>query len=139
MESASADTKSFIQNLSIQIVPIVSGGLIRAEDVVGGEEIFVAGYPLGNMVSDSMRLVPGLVNATKGYENDITQFETDASIKMMNRWKKERSFAITTSGYHTYFGMASSALHNDGELVVKEDATKAEIKRAFAKSLKARR
>ena len=84
MEMASADTKSFIQNLSIEIVPIISGGLIRAEDVVGGEEIFVAGYPLGSMVSDSMRLVPGLVNATKGYENDITQFETDASIKKGN-------------------------------------------------------
>ena len=84
MELASADTKSFIQNLSTEIVPIVSGGLIRAEDVIGGEEVFVAGYPLGNMVSDSMRLVPGLVNATKGYENDITQFETDASIKKGN-------------------------------------------------------
>ncbi len=84
MEMASTDTKSFIENLSIQIVPIVSGGLIRAEDVIGGEEIFVAGYPLGNMVSDSMRLVQGLVNATKGYENDITQFETDASIKKGN-------------------------------------------------------
>ena len=84
MEMASADTKSFIQNLSTEIVPIVSGGLIRAKDVIGGEEIFVAGYPLGNMVSDSMRLVPGLVNATKGYENDITQFETDASIKKGN-------------------------------------------------------
>ena len=84
MEMASADTKTFIQNLSIEIVPIVSAGLIRAEDVIGGEEIFVAGYPLGSMVSDSMRLISGLVNATKGYENDITQFETDASIKKGN-------------------------------------------------------
>ena len=81
---ASADTKTFIQNLSIEIVPIVSAGLIRAEDVIGGEEIFVAGYPLGSMVSDSMRLISWLVNATKGYENDITQFETDASIKKGN-------------------------------------------------------
>ena len=84
MEMASTNTKTFIQNLSIEIVPVLSGGLIRAEDVIGGEEIFVAGYPLGSMVSDSMRLVPGLVNATKGYENDITQFETDASIKKGN-------------------------------------------------------
>ncbi len=53
--------------------------------------------------------------------------------------KKEKSFAIKTSGYHTYFGMASSALNNDGELIVKEDATKAEIKRAFAKSLKGKK
>jgi hypothetical protein len=35
--------------------------------------------------------------------------------------------------------MASSALNNDGELIVKEDATKAEIKRAFAKSLKGKK
>ena len=35
--------------------------------------------------------------------------------------------------------MASSALGNDGEFVVKEDATKAEIKRAFAKSLKGKK
>ena len=66
-------------------------------------------------------------------------YETDASIKMMNRWKKERSFAITTSGYHTYFGMASSALNSDSEFDVKEDATKAEIKRAFTKSLKGKK
>ncbi len=84
MEMASADTKSFIQNLSIQIVPIVSGGLIRAEDVKGGEQIYVAGFPHGNMISDSMRLVPGLVNSTRGFENDITQFETDAVIRKGN-------------------------------------------------------
>ena len=66
-------------------------------------------------------------------------YETEDTEKMMRRWKKEKSFAIKTSGYHTYFGMASSALNNDGELVVKEDATKAEIKKAFAKSLKGKK
>lgn len=84
MEMASADTKSFVQNLSIQIVPIVSGGLIRVEDVKGGEQIYVAGFPHGNMISDSMRLLPGLVNSTMGFENDITQFETDAVIRKGN-------------------------------------------------------
>ena len=84
MEMASTDTKTFIEKFAVEIVPVLSGGLMRSEDVIGGEEIFVAGYPLGSMVSDSMRLVPGLVNATKGYENDITQFETDASIKKGN-------------------------------------------------------
>ena len=66
-------------------------------------------------------------------------YETEDTEKMMRRWKKERSFAIKTSGYHTYFGMASSALQNDGELIVKEDATKADIKRAFAKSVKGKK
>ena len=58
---------------------------------------------------------------------------------MMRRWKKEKSFAIKTSGYHTYFGLSSSALNTDGEFQVKEDATKAEIKRAFGKSLKGKK
>ena len=49
MDMASAETKSFIQNLSIQVVPIVSGGLIRIEDVKGGEQVYIAGYPLGNI------------------------------------------------------------------------------------------
>ena len=84
MDMASAETKSFIQNLSMQIVPIVSGGLIRIEDVKGGEQVYVAGFPHGNMISDSMRLVPGLVNSTRGFENDITQFETDAVIRKGN-------------------------------------------------------
>ena len=84
MDMASVETKSFIQNLSIQIVPIVSGGLIRIEDVKGGEQVYVAGFPHGNMISDSMRLVPGLVNSTRGFENDITQFETDAVIRKGN-------------------------------------------------------
>ena len=57
----------------------------------------------------------------------------------MVRWKKEKCFAIKTSGYDTYFGMSSTALNNDGEFEVKEDATKAEIKRAFGKSLKGKK
>ena len=67
-----------------------------------------------------------------GYEGEVLE-------KMMRRWKKDKSFAIKTSGYHTYLGMASSALNNDGELIVKEDATKADIKRAFAKSVKGKK
>jgi len=66
-------------------------------------------------------------------------YEGEALEKMMRRWKKDKSFAIKTSGYHTYLGMASSALNNDGELIVKEDATKADIKRAFAKSVKGKK
>ena len=31
---------------------VLSGGLMRSEDVSGGEEILVVGYPLGNMVSE---------------------------------------------------------------------------------------
>ena len=84
MEMASADTKSFVQRLAIQLVPIISGGLMRSEDVRGGEEILVAGYPLGNMVSDTIKVTKGIVSATKGMDNDVSQFEIDAVIRKGN-------------------------------------------------------
>ena len=63
--------------------------------------------------------------------------EGDSSYeKLMKNWKKEKAFSIKTSGYHSYFGLSSSALSNDDEFEVQEDATKAQIKRAFVKSLK---
>ncbi len=55
---------------------------------------------------------------------------------VMKKWRKEKSFSIKKSGYHTYFGLSSSVLDNDIEFEVQEDATKAQIKRAFVKSLK---
>ena len=45
---------------------------MRSEDVVGGEQIYIAGYPLGNMVSDQMKLGDGIVSATKGMDNDVS-------------------------------------------------------------------
>ena len=62
-----------------------------------------------------------------GYEN------------MMKIWKKEKSFTIKTSGYHSYFGLSSNALANEDEFEVKQDATKAQIKRAFVKSLRGKK
>ena len=84
MEMASADTKSFVQKLSIQVVPVLSGGLMRSEDVVGGEEIFVAGFPLANQISDSLKLSDGIVSSTKGYENDISKFEISSVVRKGN-------------------------------------------------------
>ena len=84
MEMASADTKTFVQRLAVQIVPIISGGLMRSEDVSGGEDILVAGYPLGNMVSDTIKVTKGIVSATKGMDNDVSQFEIDAIIRKGN-------------------------------------------------------
>jgi len=59
--------------------------------------------------------------------------------RITKSWKKDKAFSIKTSGYHTYFGLSSTALANDDEFEVKEDATKAQIKRAFAKSLKSKK
>ena len=67
-----------------------------------------------------------------GYEGDLYH-------KTLSRWKKEKSFAIKNSGYHTYFGLSSNALANEDEFEVDDEATKAQIKRAFVKSLKTKK
>ena len=57
----------------------------------------------------------------------------------MKDWKKTKSCTISDAGYHKYFALSSSALSNDAEFEVKEDATKAQIKSAFTKSLKGKK
>ena len=53
----------------------------------------------------------------------------------MIEWKKNRSMSISGSGYQKYFGLSSTVLSSDTEFEVKDDATKAQIKSAFKKSL----
>ena len=59
--------------------------------------------------------------------------------KAMSDWKKNKSFTITNSAYSGYFGMSSSALAQESEFEVSEDATKNQIKSAFVKSLKTKK
>jgi hypothetical protein len=59
--------------------------------------------------------------------------------KIQNDWKKVKSFTITKSGYDAYFGMSASALSQESEFDVAEDATKSQIKSAFVKSLKTKK
>ena len=63
------------------------------------------------------------------------EYRTDEIEKYMKIWRKQRAFAIKDIGYDTYFGLSSSALDNDTEFEVKEDATKSQIRSAFKKSL----
>ena len=73
---------------------------------------------------DAGQFIRRYMGYTEEYEN------------VMKKWRKEKSFSIKNSGYHTYFGLCSNALSNEDEFEVKEDATKAQIKSAFVKSLK---
>ena len=59
--------------------------------------------------------------------------------KIQSDWKKLKSFTITNSGYDAYFGLSSNILSQDAEFDVHETATKAQIKSAFAKSLKTKK
>ena len=67
-----------------------------------------------------------------GYNGDLLD-------KTISSWRKNKSFTIKTSGYDSYFGLSSSTLSNDDEFQVQTDATKAQIKRAFVKSLKGKK
>jgi len=59
--------------------------------------------------------------------------------RTMSDWKKNKSFSIKSSGYHSYFGLSSAALSTDSEFEVAEDATKSQIKTAFVKSLRGKK
>ena len=59
--------------------------------------------------------------------------------KVQRDWRKNKSFTIKNSGYDAYFAMSSAVLSEDAEFEVDEDATKAQIKRAFVKSLKTKK
>ena len=50
-------------------------------------------------------------------------------------WRKTKSFICTSSAYTVQYALHIKALDNDTDFEVAEDATKAQIKRAFAKSL----
>ena len=57
----------------------------------------------------------------------------------MRDWKKQKSFSIKTSGYHSYFGISSNVLSKNSEFEVNDGASKSQIKSAFVKSLKTKK
>jgi hypothetical protein len=59
--------------------------------------------------------------------------------KVMSSWRKEKAFTLKKSGYHSYFGLSATALSQDTQFAVSEDASKAQIKSAFVKSLKSKK
>ena len=58
---------------------------------------------------------------------------------MFNKWKKNRTCTITNSGYNAYFAISAASLAQESEFDVDDEATKAQIKRAFVKSLKTKK
>jgi len=58
---------------------------------------------------------------------------------IMTDWRKHKTFTVTGSGYDAYFGLSSTVLAEDSEFDVDDSATKAQIKRAFVKSLKTKK
>ena len=80
-----------------------------------------------------------LLTSGDSYNFLSTHLDGTDLINARVEWRNTKTASIKTSGYHTYFGLSSNALSNDTEFEVKEDATKADIKKAFAKTLKGKK
>ena len=75
-----------------------------------------------------------------GYEYDGDLNDNLAWADADREWKKTRSFICLSSAYTVQYALAISALNTDDEFTIeKEDPTKADIKRAFTKSLKGKK
>jgi len=81
---ASAETKSLIRKLGIKVVPLASDGLLRLDDIELGEKVMVAGYPYGDIFSDTIKVTFGNVSATRGMGDDSGQFQLDAAVQPGN-------------------------------------------------------
>ena len=74
-------------------------------------------------------------------KRDASQFMRmhNASEKVREEWRRNKSFVLKDSGYDAYFGLSSTVLAQDAEFDVDDGATKAKIKTAFVKSLKTKK
>jgi hypothetical protein len=65
-----------------------------------------------------------------------TKYESNEYNQINLEWKKNKSFILKNSGYHSYFGFGSNSLSQNSQFMVSDSASKSEIKNAFVKSLK---
>jgi S1-C subfamily serine protease len=83
-EMASVETKSLIRKLGLRVVPLSSNGLLRSDDVELGERLLVAGFPYGDIFSNTIKVTGGMVSAIRGIGDDTGQFQMDAAVQPGN-------------------------------------------------------
>ena len=115
LEMASAESQSLIQKLGIVVVPLASKGLLRSEDVKLGEKVLVAGYPFGELFSNTIKVTSGIVSATRGAGDDSGQFQLDAAVQPGNSGgpilnSKGGVVGITVSGLGAKFAELADTL-----------------------------
>ena len=81
---ASSESKSLISKLNQSVVPLASQGLLRPDDVELGEDVLVAGYPYGELFSNTIKVTKGIVSANRGIGDDSSQFQMDAAVQAGN-------------------------------------------------------
>ena len=83
-QMASVETKSLISKLGLKLVPLASEGLFKSDDVELGEDVLVAGYPYGDMFSNSIKVTKGIISSNIGMGDDRGQFQMDAAVQPGN-------------------------------------------------------
>ena len=58
--------------------------MVRSDDVELGEDVLVAGYPYGELFSDTIKVTKGIVSSHKGMGDDSGQFQMDAAVQPGN-------------------------------------------------------
>ena len=86
---ASAETKSLISKLNVQklglkLVPLASDGLMRSDDIELCERVLVAGFPYGELYSNTIKVTGVMVSAGKGMGDDSAEFQMDAALQPDN-------------------------------------------------------
>ena len=81
LKTAAAENRSLVEELGIKVVPLASRGLLRSDDVELLEKVIVAGFPFGDLYSDTIRLTRGDVSAVRGMGDDSGLFTLDAAVQ----------------------------------------------------------
>jgi len=75
------------------------------------------------------------ISAPGDFKSFIRKYNKNLTEESYKKMRKEKSVAIKTSGYTSYFGILSTALDNQTDFDVEEGASKSKIKAAFVKNL----
>lgn len=67
--------------MDLKLFPLSSEELFKSDDVELGEDVLVAGYPYGELFSDTIKVTKGIVSANKGMGDDSGQFQIDAAVQ----------------------------------------------------------
>ena len=88
-------------------------------------------FPFINFISYRVAESRDVANIHWYYTGDYSEINK-------KRWSKERSAILNTSGYDVMYAIASTTLNQSDDFQVAEDATNAQIRAAFKKSLKSK-
>ena len=84
LDSASAETKTLVKKLGLQVLPLAGNGMLRDGEVILGETVMVAGYPFGDIFSDTIKVTRGIVSADRGVGDNSSRFQIDAAVQTGN-------------------------------------------------------